>query len=29
MRERGVEVFHAEKLLAEAIDKPGVQDWVV
>ena len=29
MRERGVEVFHAEKLLAEALVKPEVKDWVV
>jgi arginine deiminase len=28
MRERGVEVFHAEKLLAEALDQPGVREWV-
>ena len=28
MRERGVEVFHAEKLLAEALDRPGVREWV-
>ena len=28
MRERGVEVFEAETLLAEALDEPGVRDWV-
>jgi arginine deiminase len=28
MRERGVEVFHAEQLLAEALAVPGVRDWV-
>ena len=28
MRERGVEVFHAEQLLAEALVKPEVKDWV-
>jgi arginine deiminase len=28
MREHGVEVFHAEKLLAEALDQPGVREWV-
>ena len=28
MRERGVEVFEAEKLLAEALVAPGVKDWV-
>ncbi len=28
MRERGVEVFHAEQLLAEALAEPGVRDWV-
>src|SRR5215470_15946852 len=28
MRDRGVEVFHTEKLLAEALDQPGVRDWV-
>jgi arginine deiminase len=28
MRERGVEVFEAEHLLAEALIKPDVQDWV-
>ena len=28
MRDRGVEVFHAEQLLAEALAKPGVRDWV-
>jgi len=28
MRERGVEVFEAEKLLAEALVKPDVKDWV-
>ena len=27
MRERGVEVYHAEHLLAEAIVKPEVKDW--
>ncbi len=27
MRERGVEVYHAEQLLAEAIVKPEVKDW--
>ena len=27
MRERGVEVFQAEDLLAEAIVKPEVKDW--
>jgi arginine deiminase len=28
MRERGVEVFEAEHLLAEALAKPDVKDWV-
>jgi arginine deiminase len=28
MRDRGVEVFHAEELLAEALVKPDVKDWV-
>jgi arginine deiminase len=28
MRERGVEVFQAEELLAEALMKPEVKDWV-
>src|SRR5271169_6220764 len=28
MRERGVEVFEAEKLLAEALVKPEAKDWV-
>ena len=28
MRERGVEVFHAERLLEEALVKPDVKDWV-
>jgi arginine deiminase len=28
MRERGVEVFEAEKLLAETLVKPEVKDWV-
>jgi arginine deiminase len=28
MRERGVEVFEAERLLAEALKQPGVRDWV-
>jgi arginine deiminase len=28
MRERGVEVFEAEQLLAEALAVPGVRDWV-
>ena len=28
MRERGIEVFHAETLLAEALVKPEVKDWV-
>ena len=28
MRGRGVEVFLAERLLAEALDQPGVRDWV-
>ena len=28
MRERGVEVFQAEELLAEALVKPDVKDWV-
>jgi arginine deiminase len=28
MRERGVEVFEAERLLAEALVKPEVKDWV-
>ena len=28
MRERGVEVFHAEELLAEALAKPEAKDWV-
>jgi arginine deiminase len=28
MRERGVEVFEAEQLLAEALVKPEVKDWV-
>jgi len=29
MRERGVEVFEAETLLAEALAKPDTQDWVI
>ena len=29
MRERGVEVFEAETLLAEALAKPEAKDWVV
>ena len=28
MRERGVEVFEAERLLAEALEQPDVRDWV-
>ena len=28
MRERGVQVFEAERLLAEALAEPGVRDWV-
>ena len=28
MRERGVEVFEAEQLLAEALVKPEAKDWV-
>src|SRR5258706_11432951 len=28
MRERGVEVFEAQRLLAEALAKPDVKDWV-
>ena len=28
MRERGVEVFEVERLLAEALEQPGVRDWV-
>jgi arginine deiminase len=28
MRDRGVEVFHAEQLLAEAVAKPEAKDWV-
>jgi arginine deiminase len=28
MRERGVEVFHVERLLTEALAEPGVRDWV-
>src|SRR5215467_13503616 len=28
MRDRGVEVFEAEQLLAEALVKPEVKDWV-
>ena len=28
MRDRGVEVFHAEQLLAEALAKPEAKDWV-
>ena len=28
MRERGVEVFEVEQLLAEALERPGVRDWV-
>jgi len=28
MRERGVEVYEAEALLAEALGEPGVKDWV-
>src|SRR5439155_1843339 len=28
MRDRGVEVFHVEQLLTEALDQPGVRDWV-
>ena len=27
MRERGVEVFHAEHLLGEALVKPEAKDW--
>src|SRR5437660_3616697 len=27
MRERGVEVFEVERLLAEALSEPGVRDW--
>ena len=27
MRERGVEVFEIERLLAEALSEPGVRDW--
>ncbi len=27
MRDRGVEVYHAERLLAEALAEPGVRDW--
>src|SRR3974390_387014 len=28
MRDRGIEVFEAEQLLAEALDQPGVRDWI-
>ena len=28
MRERGVEVFDAEQLLTEALDEPGVREWL-
>jgi arginine deiminase len=28
MRERGVEVYHAEQLLAEALARPAARDWV-
>ena len=28
MRDRGVQVYEAERLLAEALDQPGVRDWV-
>ena len=28
MRDRGIEVFHTEQLLAEALAQPGVRDWV-
>jgi arginine deiminase len=28
MRDRGVEVFEAERLLAGALDEPGVREWV-
>jgi arginine deiminase len=28
MRQYGVEVFHVEQLLTEALDQPGVRDWV-
>ncbi len=28
MRDRGVEVFHVEHLLTEALDQPGARDWV-
>jgi arginine deiminase len=28
MRERGVEVYEAEKLLADALGQPGARDWV-
>src|SRR6478672_9383411 len=28
MRDRGVEVFEAEQLLAEALTRPEVKDWV-
>src|SRR6516162_8402991 len=28
MRERGIEVYEAENLLGEALDQPGVRDWV-
>jgi arginine deiminase len=28
MRERGIEVYEAETLLGEALDQPGVRDWV-
>jgi arginine deiminase len=28
MRERGIQVFEAEQLLAEALGEPGVKDWV-
>src|SRR5262249_58911290 len=28
MRERGIEVYEAETLLTEALDQPGVRDWV-
>ena len=28
MHDRGVEVYHAEQLLAEALDAPGAREWV-
>ena len=28
MRDRGIEAFHTEQLLAEALAEPGVRDWV-